>query len=467
MSVFRWTTLKPEYFPCILLLASWLPMRGAMQAIAFVILPFLVVLGFVFKQISLSKRDTIFWGVFFAFYAVYATTYSDFSLWNPIVGLITYSGLLLFSVRSVGFGKTARVFVLCTAGLTFFEGILGVMQVVVAQGGNFIFEGPAIGDYAVGTTLVDTNSHMYGAKMFYQSLFLLYAWHYAGKQRYISRNQRLLVLGGLVFGTLGTMYASPLAFVLIYIMVISCCYLLVSVWQLLRRKPLLLREIGLLAIWIVGMVFVIQLTQPANSFLVGAATQTVTETGENGAVPVTRKLEVLQELVQKDLLASPLTTLLGYGLGRHSSRAAMILSGDYLLNQPDWLPITSSPQTAYLVETYWNDGAKAQYHGSHIAMPSSSIQAVLMEFGLLGSLALLIYVGSIFARVRQFAACSPDSFQTFWLARIPLFILGMGASSLFFFWAEYPPVVAFVALLIVIGFAEMGENRWSLIRGKQ
>lgn len=451
-----WQKQKALYAPYLLLVLSWFPISGAMQvSIGFLFIA--IVLLIITQSVDISWPDTIFFAVFFAQTALYSALHTDTGWINPLVGLIAYSGLAVFCIRAKEFQQIIKYFIIGVAIITIFEGLLGVGQVIYAQEGQIIFTHSAAGDRAVGTTLVTTNSNVYAAKMFYQTLLLLLAWIYSLKNNlFLSIKARWLLLVSVVCGSFGLIFASAAAFYLINFAVIIVSYSIATVHNVLRRQSILWRELLILTIWMISVMGFITNLQPSNATILSqrlSALGQVPTTINYGDNPTLFKVYFLQHIVQLDLLDSPQTALLGYGLGRHSSRAAMILSGSFLLHHPSWLPISMSEETSQLVNQYWTPEIKRIVRGTHLALPAGSAQGMLLEFGILGLIGLLGYILSLFVRISRSIRESRSDFQKFLLLRLPLFLLGVGAASVYFFWLEYPPVISFIGLLFAITLA--------------
>lgn len=93
----------------------------------------------------------------------------------------------------------------------------------------------------------------------------------------------------------------------------------------------------------------------------------------------------------------------GVGAGNFSSRAAMIVSGEYLLNQPWFIPVTPSTQTEqYITNIYskinYGEDVMGFDGGSMVSEPFSQYLSVLAENGILGLLALIAVLYILFRK---------------------------------------------------------------------
>ncbi len=77
---------------------------------------------------------------------------------------------------------------------------------------------------------------------------------------------------------------------------------------------------------------------------------------------------------------------MGVGLGRYSSYAALVLTGEYLSDQPDYLPISASQETRQFILPYWNRRLLARDVWAHgvANQPFFTYMSLYAELGLLG-----------------------------------------------------------------------------------
>lgn len=144
--------------------------------------------------------------------------------------------------------------------------------------------------------------------------------------------------------------------------------------------------------------------------------------------------------------------LIGVGIGSYSSRAALILSGEYLRQQPDFIPISLSKETKKFIVPLWNRELLEDPTKHGVAnQPFSTWQSMYGELGLAGIFMLCLV---FFQNLKAFSLSNHSSnmyqksisnsmkFFTFYLF------------FLFFFdnWFEYPrfmiPYWIFLGLLI-------------------
>jgi hypothetical protein len=111
---------------------------------------------------------------------------------------------------------------------------------------------------------------------------------------------------------------------------------------------------------------------------------------------VTGLYYALTQLPQRD----PLAPLVGVGLGHYSSRAALILSGEYLTSNVSFLPQQESRWTRLYVTPLWNRRLTASVANQGNANePFSSLQSIYTEFGVVVLGALLV-AGAVFIRAQ-------------------------------------------------------------------
>jgi hypothetical protein len=214
-----------------------------------------------------------------------------------------------------------------------------------------------------------------------------------------------------------------------------------------RRSWLLLGSggIALLAFFLI--------TQQDNAALITRNFRTFIQKGPEANPVVFQKVLVFEESVEELLFDNLKTATFGLGLGRYSSRAAMILSGGYLRNHPDLIPISRSPQTDIYIYSRWNPDVWHIYGGSIMGMPTNSVQSVLIEFGLIGFGAMLWYFGFLVWRAYKRLQRSSDELAILYLRMVLPFLAALSTVSLTDLWLEYPQLTVYVYLVVVLAFS--------------
>lgn len=452
----------------LVLILSWFPITGPIQIITYVGPVAVAGLALLLGRLRASKPDLIFLLVFASLAFVRSALYQDTGLLNPALGLLTYGSILLLAVRFEEFDRTFRGFVQATAIFSIIEGSIGAAQLI-----RFLLTETVTGYYVAGDFVhgtLGTNPQLYAAKMLFQSLLLLYVWFQARHTQEMSRRERRYILAGSAFAIGGAMLASSLAATFIFLAVVLGWTLAHTLVNYLRQKALVLRELATIIAWMaLAAVFLVathdgpqyllktvfHFTQTRNvSEIIGSQADIESEDRFNRSSRYIRKLIMLDESVREVLLDNPANATVGIGLGRYSSRAAMMLSGGYLRGQ-SWFPVSRSPETSHHIYRRWNPDTYEQYRGSALSIPTSSIQAALIEFGILGSVLFFGYYASVLYRSHKQAQRLDDSagIQQFFLKRTPVFMLALFAMSFYEMWLEYAQLVSFIYIFVALALS--------------
>lgn len=446
----RWIVL-------LLVAISWAPTVGPLQLLAYTGPAFIVLLAVLWGAARPSVPDVLFL-LFFGLYSLAGSVFhSDTWLLNPLVGLLTYSSLLLLLIRFRDSDPDALIESLAvyTAGFSILEFLVGMGQLWVAHGA-LIFSSMAAGDVVVGT--LGTNSHLFAGKMLFQGLLLatvLFATT-QGRSRY-----RKLWLAGFFSAMFGALFASALATMILFFGALSVWGLAFALRVfLIRIKPGMwsfsrARAAALFG----GVVFLLVLggtllrTQSSNVSLTAETARRVVMLDFSDQIRF-QKFLTFQYSLRSVLLRDTRTALFGLGLGRYSSRAAMILSGGYLRNQPGWIPVSRSPETTRVVYKIWNRHTWERYRGSILGMPTSSAQSVLLELGFVGTVALLGFFASLAVRAGTLSRSrSVGRVQRTLLTALPAFLLCLLALALVDLSLEYASLASYVYLVALVALS--------------
>lgn len=439
-----------------LLLVSWAPTQGVSQTIAYLGPLALLVAGLLLDSIRLSLADLV-WLLILAVLGVSSAVLGGGEgLLNPVVGLMTYSAGIILAVRFSPNGTSvslARTFLTASAVIGIGEAALGLGQLIWAQR-SIVFIDPSMGDHVVGT--LGTNSHLFAVKMLFQGLVLAYGWRHASIHGWTAPPVHLLAAGAIAC-FLGALLASALLATAAFTSAVVAWLLVSAVWKVSRRLAQGSLGPGLgsarwaaLGVFLaLGLGTVFGATQGSNVTIVRYAAVGVLR----GQVEVP-KIESLELGVREALSRDGKSLLLGIGLGEYSSRAAMILSGGYLESQPRWMPVSRSELTTNHIYSKWRLATWDTYFGSIMAMPTSSVQAVIIEWGLLGSILLLAAAASLAARAAATGRRLPreNDVQPL-LDATPAILLALLAVSFTDVWLEYPSLVTYVCVAVALGLS--------------
>ncbi|MDZ7646836.1 MAG: hypothetical protein U5K54_06465 [Cytophagales bacterium] len=100
----------------------------------------------------------------------------------------------------------------------------------------------------------------------------------------------------------------------------------------------------------------------------------------------------------------PSMLLFGVGPGNYSSRSAWLVSGEYLLRQPSYIPITPSKVANDYTLSLWSKNLKSETFkgaGSILQQPFSTWLSVFAEFGLPGFCIFLLTFYTFYRRFKQ------------------------------------------------------------------
>lgn len=432
----------------LVLLLTWAPITGALQVISY-LGPLLVAVFAIFIGVAtINLFDLLFYLIFFIMGLAGAAFYNDTGLIHPLLGLLTYSSLLFLILRFRLTEDVLPTFINSIAVISILEGILGSGQLIMKFGG-LSFKDMSSGDFVVGT--LGTNSPVFAMKMLFQGLLLLYAWSY-GRKKTGTGLHIFIILAGIFWAFFSAVLASAMMATIIFLSTVLIYYLWSSVIRLkLSKKLALLLGMTLL----LGVIFV--QIQPKNVTMITDWTRDFLARNYSNLARF-QKFIAFDESIREVLLDNPKNLFLGLGLGRYSSRAAMMLSGGYLRVQPSWLPVSRSKETETYIYSRWNQNTWALFGGSILAMPTSSIQSILIEFGLLGTALICFYFWSIMKRSQLKHPREGNQLKKIFLTISPIFIFCLFTLSFADVWLEYPQLTFFIYLVITIGLSNNENN---------
>lgn len=363
-------------------LISWFPVYGFYQSVVFVIPPAIGVLFLFSKHTWLSKKHLLLLMLIWSVTTLSALLNPNLLLINYGLGLLTFSSLFLILLRS---GRVTQrqinTIMLAIAWISIFQLLVSFAQIYVFRNTDNWFNINAYWNFMRGT--LGTNSHLFSVKMFFNAMFLFFFFKSSPP---ISKSSQRLLLIGFVAATLGCFLASFLSGIVIMIV---GCGLLYSTQR--RRRIAAKKKFSKILIGgvILASVSIIIVTQGTNIRLLQNTASVVGETmraGPDG--PESWRFGKIFGFVttyERLLLSSPKNLFLGTGGGHYSSRAAMILSGEYLFNQPPWMPISVTPETENFILPRVRP--LRNYPAISVMMvPFSTIQATLAETGVIGLL---------------------------------------------------------------------------------
>ena len=444
-----------------ILVISWTPNAGFLQLLNYIGPVAIALLAVYHRTARVEKTDAAYLVILLALGSLNALMHVDTGPIHPVLGLLTYASVVVVMLRFRGIDdETLVAFTVAVAWVSIAEAAIAFVQLMMRYGQIGTLD-LAAGDYARGTTM-SAFSHLFALKQMFQGTFLVFmAWQASGNA-HVRRNRRLIMIGG-ASAILMAILASFTSGFILFVGVIATWRILVVLRPLLghvgtveeqrRRFRNGITTLGALAVGALSAAIVLLSAQPkvvGNTF----ALAEVVLSGDAPNHPSLRKFTALNASIREVLLGDPVNAAFGLGLGRYSSRAAMILTGVYLGHHPDVIPISMSRETYREIFPRWSKEMQEITRGSIMTMPTSSFQSFLVEFGFLGTLILVLYTRVIWkrtARIREFVP--PGSPRAVVLTMAQVFVALLAVESLTDLWLEFSACSSFVYLILALALS--------------
>lgn len=400
---------------------TWLPSHSIWQFAQY-LLPVLLLIYSAFDRNIKYEKEAIFVVVLIFVIGAQSLLYENAGLLNYTLSVMTYSSLLLLSLRfyisKEGVLKILRLISIVAV----LEFTIGAIQFITANQG-IAFTRADAGDSFTGTIV--SSSHLLAAKCLVTAIFLYYQ----------NLHKGTIIKVGIITSLLSAIFAS----FLMGVVIVLAIWISIEVVQLKNQKVVDKVKYGVLLTVVVG---IFTYTQSSNLQLVLLALESLAQLDLSNVVRF-QKVTVLMQSLQDIWLSSIEDFLFGTGLGRFSSRSAMILSGGYLNEGVQHLvPISRTKETFDYIYSNWNPTIWSEFGGSIMAMPTSSIQAIIIELGLVG-LWFLFFVGkTIYSKVNRMLLVPKKAAYVLSLSLLGLLITDM--------WLEYPSLMVHFFLFISI-----------------
>ena len=363
---------------------------------------------------------TLSWLSILLFYKV---IYRDFVVGNGMLAFLTYGSFFpLLAIPSKYLANRDLLWRMLrvVAAVVVLESTLGLVQAFYGtlQTGGFDLSN---GDYVEGTihpALITEGSFsnpMFAAIMATSLTFLLSYYFISG------RGKGALILGFFVF-----VLASVLHVIVFLLGGFVIAFLLFRPKWTLRGRRLkgIYILVIVLALMPVGMGYFLS-SNVAN--LIPVAAQILSQRYPKTAVMFRFYTEVPEDY------AAAAAPYIGLGPGQYASRASFMGTGMYFFGGPMSSKRSNIPFTAMsapfelFVEDLWIDAlTNPAYGSSSTAKPQSSWNAVLSEFGLVGSALLLLILGAIMVKVKRHIRNETDRFWAFSFGTSLTFIFLLG-----------------------------------------
>jgi len=408
--------VTPRTIAYLTLLVHWGPSNALSYGWGFLIL-FVLLLAkpewFHTNGVYSTKaiKYTSYFVGFFLLSAVANTFLTKSSINNLFWSLFTYGSslctILVFLCLPFRKEDAAKVFSF-SLYLTFFQAIVGYVQMLAAQSFSslspFAVLGPAAGDYFVGTTFDFGIGNIVAIKMSLTTILFLPIW-------FANRNfKNSLIMIGLVVGWIlpSAIYTLLIGFLVIfYFFVVRGSHRSVFTF---RMRPSVFYAM-ITSILLLGTFLI---TQREN---LGYATESIrqiylTALGRDVS-QVARKVVYYRETLTELPLEYPWVPFVGVGPGNYSSRSAWIVSGEYLVVQPSYIPVTPSKvATDYTIALWGKRLISDEYKGggSITNQPFSTWLSILAEMGVFALFAFAMLHATLY---QAFAYAEKNSREQF------------------------------------------------------
>jgi hypothetical protein len=338
---------------------------------------------------SIKKYVLIFCCIFFiSFLYNYLFLFPSFN--NLLWSLFTYGSSLtiLVALLMVPFKEQdLKSIFTFSLYLTLFQVFLGYFQMLQHDSFQHLnpFQGSqSNGDYFVGTTFNPGIGSFVAVKMSLTAILFIPFW-------FSKKNLKNSFIVLLLF--IGWVLASAIFTLLFGMLVIG--YFFVAKKIIFAFKTFRLNK-SIFYMSILGIVaaLIFAFSQPDNiSYITASAQETYASIMDEDVILPTLKVIYYKKTFSVVPKEFPYMTFIGLGPGNYSSRSAWLTSGEYLLEQPSYIPVSPSPAGSKYTFSLWSknlitpDFAGA---GSIIHQPFSTWVSIYAEMGLFALIAFFM-----------------------------------------------------------------------------
>jgi hypothetical protein len=461
--------INTKFLACATLLVYWGPSNALAYLWGFFLFIFILVTKPQWIKIrgALSSRIILAAFIFaIIFFISFLINYrrQESHINNLVWSVITYgsSMLVLIVFLALPFKQeNLRSVLIFSVWITVPQVLIGYLQMLNVQSFEHLNPfnlpgGSSAGDAFVGTTFDLGIGNLVAIKISLMILLLLPFWF---KNRNLRNTLVILVLlaGWIIASAIYSLVLGMLA--IIYYFVILKLLKALSTFKL----SLTVFVAAILAFVFVG---IFAYTQPDNvSYITETLKGAYTTFTSKEMTQAGRKVVYYDKTLTKLPEEYPSMLIWGVGPGNYSSRSAWIISGKYLLHQPDFIPATPTPLAESYNFTIWTKDMISENFlggGSITNQPFSTWLSVFAEMGLLG----LLFFSLIFYLIQRafnlIIRRHPNSFYANYAMGMKLsltyILLLFFIDNLF----EWPIVMGqffvFAALLIKFVENEINEN---------
>ncbi len=435
------------FYLLILTLISWLPMKGTLQILGYLTLPISLLFLIIFSNKLHFSLKTLLFYILFSLLIFCSIFFNTQNLPNALFFIFTFSPWLLMGIRfSENLSEEKlKMFFKWIAWITLFESFLGLYQLAESyyQAGK-VFQ-LSIGDDIFGSLL--TYSPIYFFKMTLQSMLLLLV-------ALRTKSNRLFYFVTGLFGLIMGFSVCSLSSIGVFIFCLFF-YLSIKLMLLLLSQPIekIIKNI-FTAIFTISLTFyALNKTQGTNlHHLADFASQILNMKIESSYRM--NKVRSYYTLFDNIFFEDPPKIITGVGPGNFGSRSSFILAGNYLSENPTWLPQYQSDEYKKYIHRMWNKELSEKYEGSILAMPSSSLFGILSDLGVMFFILMLGALFLFFRQLYQQKMIYHDFIYKGTIIELTIFASSfILLLSLLDFWLEFHAVVNFLAVLVIISLS--------------
>ncbi len=451
------TPFQRKYYAAFIfaILICWSPFN----ALAY-LAPILIILWMIFVGNSgaVAVRAYTALMLWLSLLAAYKLYQPDFVLENGIIAFLTYSAIItMFAVPTrflVNRALLARMLnIMLIVALV--EGTLGIIQAVYAFqiSGSFDFSN---GDFVEGTLHPQLAAEQTFSNPMFASLMAITVIFLVSQYSLTRRSGKTAILVGIISFVLASVVHATLFLLLAIIM----AYFFYRPGILFGGR--LIRGRYAAIAFLVVIVFMIFRFQSANlQKIVPLAADLLAQDFPKTAVMVRFYTEVPDEY--------PSAPYVGLGPGQYTSRASLIGTGQFFggpfsgRKSPVPIGSESKPFNVYVRDLWIQALTVKAWGGGTTALPHSSWNSILSEFGLIGFLVVVGFVISYLGKVKRFATTHEEKILAFSFGACTIFIFLLGFQENFW---EIPQAILIGLLLLKVMYATVvygnqGDNQVS------
>lgn len=403
--------VTPRLIAYSTLLVYWAPSNALWYLWGFILFLFIVLAKPEWTKIQgrISKlilRAVLLFVIVFAISAAVNFKKHDSHLNNLVWSVITYGSslCLLLAFLTLPFkAEDAWPIFKFSLYLSIIQVFVGYVQMLSYQSftslNPFSVGGGGVGDTFVGTTFDEGIGNHVAAKLALTALLFIPFWF---NKRNLKSTVFLLIL------CVGWILASAIYTLLIGFLVVLYYFVYKKLLQSFTTSRLSKTVFYASIIGVIAVVSFISI-QPENiSYLTQTLKQAYFTFKEDELHSTGRKVAYYRRTLTKLPEEYPSALVVGTGPGNYSSRSAWLVSGEYLVHQPWYIPVTPTPLAKKYNISIWSSKMITRDYvdaGSIANQPFSTWLSVFAETGLIG---LFAFATIFYALHRAFKRSQPN-----------------------------------------------------------